>query len=49
MSIDNREEAVSLLFFFFNDSFLFQWFKMAEVGEIVKAGVQGMTDYIQGI
>ena len=34
MSIDNREEAVILLFFF-NDSFLFQWFNMADLGEIV--------------
>ena len=33
MPIDNREEAVILLFFF-NYSFLFQWFKMADLGEI---------------
>ena len=34
MSIDNREEAVILLYFF-NYLFLFQRFKMADLGKIV--------------
>ena len=57
MSIDNREEAVIFFssFIFFNYSFLFQCFKMADLGEIVNErtkksrGVRNFSLYLRNI